>query len=166
MEGAPGTIKNPRPFLNYIEGTRVVNRRIYACCGANVLHPWCHPYCHRAPRSCNLSHTGVMKYQVTTQAVILLRGNHPPAPTCPSSNGRTFFGRPLTKAFQVAYPFRTFTMHRIAVGRSPCTLFAQRGSDGTINVVLFQLYQQISEMSSSSSLSPGLWSVPEIQDLQ
>ena len=31
-----------------------------------------------------------------------------------------------------AYPFRTLTLFRIAVGRHPHTLFVQRGSDYTI----------------------------------
>jgi hypothetical protein len=68
-------------------------------------------------------------------AVMLLRGNRPPVPTCPHAlNCSCRNASRLSSASrsrmrsEKAIPFRTSTLLRIAVGRPSHTTFAQRGS--------------------------------------
>ena len=64
---------------------------------------------------------------VTTFLVILLHGYHPPVPTCPFIEGLSSVSRSRKGSEKLA-PFRTCTIHRIAVGDLSHTMFAQRGS--------------------------------------
>ena len=128
------TIKKSRPFRLSKKG-RECKRAYHILLARNAMfacipgtRPWCHPVCP-SPRERPLI------------LVIALRGNRPPDPTCPldrydpdTHKGCRYIYR-LSSASRSrrrsegAYPFRTRTMLRIAVGRRPRTLFAQRGSD-------------------------------------
>lgn len=104
-----GTIKNPRPFLDDIEGTRVSGLFISAPRNASNCipgtHPWCHPNCLSFFLSISdeMPHAGdallyrdVAKVERPLFPGYVLHGNHPSVPTCPSRDIQTSI---LTKGF-------------------------------------------------------------------
>src|SRR6266446_7022873 len=139
------TIKRPRPdFISKIKGTRAFT--ISSSRGTTLLVFHSHlPVLMRSR-----SHGDTRPYCIVAQverpliSVMLLRGNHPPCPTCTADRRASmpaFFGLSSVSrsrgGSERAHPFRTFTNHRIAVGHRSHTMFAStRVSLYTLVVVL------------------------------
>jgi len=102
-----GTKKLPSLPGN-IEGTRV-----------NLSHPWCHPNCLSYGSGLQLCRAG----EKTSFLVVLSAWEPSTRPTCCAVHAR--FLRPAAHecVLQRVLPFRTFTMHRIAVGLSLAYFF-------------------------------------------
>src|SRR5579859_4243049 len=98
-----------------------------------ATHPWCHPDCLSQERPLFLwlyaarEPTACPTYVAVSGVV---RGKNLKFFPLTTPDTATFSSVSRSRRrSESASPFRTFTLFRIAVGRCPHTLFAQRGSD-------------------------------------